>query len=210
MEQIITDPACPHQRVRLKFSMRPGRFKDANGPLVVRLDDKGNTSVVAGFHGNFNTNPIAYAWKRYKNVNKVARYLGIYYGAVTEFVGDPNERSFAWAVIAHPDWIATFGGEGDQAPDKQWISQSMAVALKEVDAHVNGWSWAFVGERLVTGVRTLVFDEPGREDETAEFERWEETGYFDGYLDEDWAEDEAQRYLAGEVYECKRRYGHGA
>jgi len=206
---IIEDASCPHQRARLVFDPNGAELDDDTSPLVVRLDDQGRTTVVTGWAGNFNPSPIGYAWRHFGDVEKVCRYLAIMYGARAEFVGVPDPRTFAFVVVAHPGFVAEFGGEGEEAPDKKWIAQAVAQAVKEVTAYAEGEAWAVVAEQAITGKQIRFYDHD-RSDDVEDFQEWEETERLGGYLDYDYAKDEAERYLAGEVLDCKKRRAHGA
>lgn len=210
MEDFISDDLCPHYRARVVFDDADAALHDDASPLVVRLDDQGHTKVVSGFQGRFNAAPIGYAWKQFGDVRKVSLYLAMHYGARIEFVGVPGPRTFAFVVVAHPEFVATYGGEGEEDPDPKWVSQILAVCVKEVTAYAAGEAWQIVIEKRVTGKCVRFFDEAGRSDEAEDFEEWEETNGFGGYLDYDFAVDQAERALAGEVLDCKKRLVHGA
>ena len=202
-ENIIEDPKCPHQRVRVLFDADGAELDDDASPLVVRLDDQGRTTVVTGWQGNFNPSPIGYAWKHFGDADKVCRYLAIVYGARAEFVGTPDPRTFAFVVIAHPGFVAEFGGEDEEHPGQAWISQCLAQTVKEVTAYAAGEAWKFVRDQLVTGDLTRSYDDKDRADDVEEFEDWEETDEWgSGFLDYDYAHDQARHYLAGSVLDC--------
>lgn len=204
-ENIIEDPKCPHQRVRVLFDEEGGHLDDEPGPLVVRLDDRGRTTVVGGWQGNFNPNPIAYAWNHFGDMRKVCTYLALTCEARAEAVEVPDGKTFAFVVVAHPDFVATFGGEGDEAPTPQWISQVMAQTVKEVTAYARGEAWKFIRDQLVTGDLIRSYDDKHRPDQVERFEEWEETDeWCRGFLDYDYAKDQARHYLAGSVLDCRK------
>lgn len=209
MEDAITNPACPHLRVRVVFDPGGAELADEHSPLVVRLDDQGHTLAVSGWQGHFRTAPLGYAWKHFGDHEKVSRYLSICYGARAEFVTVPDTRSFGWVVIAHPEYVAMFGGEGAEHPGQRWIAQTLAHTITEVTAYTDREAWQVVAERHVTGVQVRTFDDD-RGEESTQFTAWEETDRIDGFLTYDWATDQARHYLAGEVLDCKRCPVHGA
>lgn len=189
--------------MRVLFDANGAALDDDTSPLVVRLDDQGATTVMSGWQGTFNTGPISHAWKRFGTTEQVSRYLWLGYGARTEFVGTPDPRTYAFAVVAHPDFLATFGGEGEEAPTPQWTSQVLAQTVTEVAAYAAGEAWQFVLDRQVTGTLTRFYDDD-RPEEATGFCEWEETDEGDGpFLDYDWAYDQAWRYLAGEALNCR-------
>lgn len=209
-DNIVTDASCPHYRVRIVFDGENAKVENETGPLVVRLDDQGRTTVVGGWQGNFNPAPIGYAWKEFGNPEQVCEYLSTNYSSRADFVGVPDPRTFAFVVVAHHDYIAEFGGAGEEAPGEQWVSQALAQAVKEVESYAAGHAWAYVVEERLDGLQTRTFQNDRRPTETIEFHEWNEALTSDTYLDYDFTVDEAKRHLAGEVYDCKKRCSHGA
>lgn len=204
MDNIIEHDKCPHQRMRVMYDEEGAVLDDDTSPLVVRLDDQGRTTVMTGFQGNFNPSPIGYAWKHFGDIRKVVTYLAISYGARAEFVGVPDPRTFAFVVVAHPDFVAEFGGEGEESPPQGWVSQCLAQTVKEVTAYAAGEAWKFVRDQLVTGEVIRSYDHGNRENVVTEFEDWEETDeWCSNFLDYDFAMDQARQYLAGSVLDCR-------
>lgn len=210
MEDAITRPPCPHLRARVVFNEGTAELDEDTSPLVVRLDDEGHTKVVSGWQGKFNVSPLKHAWRRFGNADQVRRYLWLGYGARAEFTTEPDDRSFGWVVIAHPEYVATFGGEGDQHPGDEWISQTIAHTLAEVRAYADREGWEVVIEERATGKQVRFFDDADIADEAEDFTVWKETARLVGFLTWDWASDQAGHYLAGAVLDCKQRASHGA
>ena len=209
-DNIVTDESCPHYRARIVFDGPPTKIDNETGPLVVRLDDQGRTTIVGGWQGNFNPAPIGYAWKEFGKPEQVCKYLLDNYSSRADFVGVPDPRTFAFVVVAHHDYIAEFGGAGEEAPGEQWVSQALAQSVKEVESYAAGQAWSYIVEERLYGLQTRTFQNERRAPETVEFSEWDEALVSDSYLDYDFAVDEAERHLAGEVYDCKKRTSHGA
>jgi hypothetical protein len=201
---IIEDPKCPHQRVRVLFDEDSSILDDDTSPLVVRLDDQGHTAVMSGWQGNFNPAPIGYAWKHWGDIRKVCTYLATNYGSRAEVVGTPDPRTFAFVVVAHPGFVETFGGEDEEHPGQAWISQCLAQTVKEVTAYAAKEGWMFVRDQLVTGELIRSYQDKQRADVVDKFADWEETDEcVSGFLDYDYAIDQARHYLAGSVLDCR-------
>ena len=202
---IITHPKCTHQRVRVVFDPEGGDLDDDDGkPLVVRLDDRGFTTVMGGWKDNFDVNAVGYAWNHFGDVERVRAYLKETYESRAEFVNTPDPRTFAFVVIAHPHYVATFGGQGEEHPGEQWIAQTLAQTVKEVTAYAAGEAWKFVLDRLVAGKLIRSYADPDRHDEVIDFADWEETDeWSETLLDYDWTLDAARRFLEGSVLDCK-------
>jgi hypothetical protein len=159
---------------------------------------------MGGWQGSFNPAPIGYAWKHWEDARKVCTYLAINYGSRAEFVGVPDARTFAYVVVAHPGFVATYGGEGEEHPGQAWVSQCLAQTVKEVRAYAATEAWQFVRDQLVTGELIRSYEDMHRPDVVDSFEDWEETDeWVSGFLDYDHAIDQARHYLAGSVLDCR-------
>lgn len=206
---MLVDATCPHQRVRLVFDAEGTELDDDTGPLVVRMDDQGRLTVVSGYQGSFHPRPLGAAWRLFGgDAAEVCEAMRITHESYAQFVTVPDARTFGYVVVAHPEWIATFGGEGEERPDESWIRLGLAVTAEKVTAYINRESWEFVHDTLITGTLTRSYDSD-LEDESVPFEEWVEGEAFGSYLSYDDAAAEARAYLSVQTRTCKRCQ-HGA
>lgn len=184
-------------RVRLYYDEADGTMADASGdaaPLIVYIDPHfGHVyqKVEAGeqYSGGIDGYDVARAWERFRDTDKVARWLRICYGVRGVDVWDDPRSAARWFAIATDAHVkATMG---DDVTDEQ-----VAEALKHDVEFIRDWAegdiYRWEVERRRTGRK--VYDDG---DET-EFDEWDSEDSCGGFIGRDYAETEALSALGYE------------
>lgn len=136
------------------------RFNESLGQLVTGHGDGADVTAVRA------------AWRYYRDAEKMARYLRIFHGAwYVEVVETPGWNNDGFCVVATPEFVAEWGGSGNQAPSREWAKQQVKADADTLRHWLEGEVYGYEIQELKTGTITYDDDTPNRT-----FEDWEDTG----------------------------------